>query len=96
MPSLLTRRDRQVEPSGRRFALGEWMNAPEWISIKQAVDLSGYNAEYIRRMMRIGKIRADKLEGGREWLIDKASLQAYVKEMKSLGTDKHNPHRNGN
>ena len=32
---------------------------------------------------------------GREWMIDKASLQSYIKQMKQLGPEKHNPYRNG-
>jgi hypothetical protein len=45
--------------------------------------------------MRQGKVKANKMAGIHEWLIDKQSLREYVKEMKSLGADKHNPHRNG-
>jgi excisionase family DNA binding protein len=84
---------RRTPHSARRFRLGDWMNAPEWITVREASELSGYNAEYIRRIMRQGKIKAEKLHGVREWLIDKKTLQAYVKAMKSLGTEKHNAYR---
>ncbi len=86
------RRSAQAE---RRFALGDWMSAPEWISVKQAADLSGYDVQHVRRLMRGGKVTGQKLPGMQEWLIDRPSLQAYVKQMKSLGTDKYNPHRDG-
>ena len=79
----------------RRFRLGDWMSAPEWISVKQAADLAGYNVQHVQWLLRKGKVKAQKLQGGREWMIDRSSLQAYVKAMKSLGSEKYNPHRNG-
>lgn len=69
------------------------MSHIEWISVKQASDLSGYDIEYLRQMIRKKRIRAEKFPGMREWLVDKASLQAYVRQMKQLGTDKFNPFR---
>lgn len=87
------RRKRPVEPSERRFAQGEWMSAPEWISVREAADLSGYDIQHVQRLLRQGKVSAEK-KGGHDWWVDKASLQAYVKKMKSLGTDKYNAFRN--
>ena len=78
----------------RRFALGGWMSAPEWVSVKEAAELSGFDAQYVRTLVRSRKVAAEK-KGGHEWWIDKSSLQAYVKSMKSLGSEKYNPHRNG-
>jgi excisionase family DNA binding protein len=77
------------------FSQGDWMSAPEWVSVKEAAELSGYSPQYVRRIMRQGKVKAGKMGGIQEWLIDEQSLREYVKAMKSLGTDKHNPHRNG-
>ena len=78
----------------RRFSLGDWMSAPEWITVKEAASLAGYDPEYIRRLIRNRKISAEK-RGGHDYWIDKASVKAYVKQMKRLGADKFNPHRNG-
>ena len=78
----------------RRFAKGDWMSAPEWISVKEAAELSGYDIQHLQRLLRQRKVSAEK-KGGREWWIDKGSLQTYVKAMKSLGSEKYNPHRNG-
>jgi excisionase family DNA binding protein len=78
----------------RRFRLGDWMSAPEWITVKEAAGLAGYHVNYIQRLVRASKVKAEK-RSGHDWWIDKASLQAYVKTMKSLGSDKFNPHRNG-
>ncbi|MGI0013716.1 MAG: helix-turn-helix domain-containing protein [Nitrososphaera sp.] len=49
----------------------------DWITTKQAAELSGYNAEYIRDLIRKGKIRSQKW--GRDWQISRASLLAYVR-----------------
>lgn len=87
------RRDRLAESSERRFSLGDWMSAPERISVKQAADLSGYDIRYLQRLLRQGRIKSEKLPGMREWLVDKLSLQNYVKQMKQLGADKFNPYR---
>jgi excisionase family DNA binding protein len=70
------------------------MSAPEWITVGEAAQLSGYHLNYIRRLVRASKVKAEK-RSGHDWWIDKASVQEYVKAMKSLGSEKHNPHRNG-
>ena len=49
----------------------------DWITTKQAAELSGYNAEYIRDLIRKGKIRSQKW--GRDWQISRASLLAYMR-----------------
>jgi excisionase family DNA binding protein len=48
----------------------------EWITTAQAAQITGYNAEHIRRLVRLGKVSSKKW--GKEWMIDKASLLAYV------------------
>jgi excisionase family DNA binding protein len=62
-------------------------NFTVWVTTKEASDLSGYNLEYIRRMIRRGVIAAEKR--GRDWWVDRASIEAYVREMKRLGSQKH-------
>ena len=64
-------------------------NPTEWITTKEAAELTGYNLEYIRQMIRRGVIRAEKK--GHDWWVDKASVKAYADEMKRLGTAKHDP-----
>lgn len=64
----------------------------EWITTAEAAELTGYHVKYIRRLVREGKITGTK-RGGRDWWVDKASVEAYIDEMKRLGTAKHNPLR---
>ena len=90
MPSLTLRRPAAV----RRFRLGDWMSSPEWVSVKEAAELSGFDAQYVRTLVRSRKVAAEK-KRRHEWWIDKSSLQAYVKSTKSLGSAKYSPHRNG-
>lgn len=62
---------------------------PEWISTEEAAKLSGYNVEYVRRLMRKGKVKAEKR--GSMWWIDRESMEAYVRHMSKLGTAKFDP-----
>ena len=54
-------------------------------------ELTGYNLEYLRQLIRRGVIAAEKK--GRDWWVDRADLQRYLDEMKSLGASKHDPRR---
>ena len=67
------------------------MNIDGWLTTRGAAELSGYSAKYLRRLARQGRIDARKV--GRDWLINRESLLAYVAEMDCLGPAKHNPWR---
>jgi len=47
------------------------------IPTKAASELSGYNADYLARLCRENKIQGTQV--GRSWLINRASLEAFVK-----------------
>jgi excisionase family DNA binding protein len=55
----------------------------EWLTTKQAAELIGYNAEYIRKLAQSGKISAQKL--GRDWVIRRADLLAYTRSVTRKG-----------
>lgn len=46
------------------------------ISVKGAAFHSGYNVQYLRRLIRNGKLPGLKL--GQTWLIDKCTFEAYL------------------
>jgi len=46
------------------------------ISVQSATELSGYNAQYLRRLLRAGKL--DGMKIGQVWLIDLVSLETYL------------------
>ena len=65
----------------------------EWITTKEAADLTGYNQEYIRQMIRAGRIDAEKK--GRDWWVDRDSIESHADRMNRLGASKHDPWRVG-
>lgn len=72
--------------------MSESLNPTEWITTKEAAELTGYHVNYIRKLIRCGKILGLK-RSGRDWWVDKTSTMAYFEEMKRLGTAKHSPDR---
>jgi len=48
----------------------------EWLTVQDAAKLSGYHAEYLRLLIRDGKLNAHKF--GPIWAISKFSLLAYL------------------
>ncbi len=55
------------------------------ISVKGAAFHSGYNVQYLRRLIRNGKLPGLKL--GQTWLIDKYTFEAYL-ENANISKDK--------
>ncbi len=56
---------------------------PEWITTKQAAELTGYHRDHILRLIEGNKIKARKF--ATVWQVDKGSLLAYVKAAGRLG-----------
>ncbi len=67
----------------------DWADLPEWITVDEAADQSGYNPQHIRRLARAGKIGAEKK--GRDWWIDRDQFRAYLAAMGALGPTKYDP-----
>jgi excisionase family DNA binding protein len=62
-------------PCRRSQTVPEW---PSW-SIEEASEQTGYNREYLRRLIRRGQIEAVKV--GPAYLIRVSSLQAYIENL---------------
>jgi excisionase family DNA binding protein len=58
-------------------------NGGEWLTVNEAAKLSGYNPEYIRELIRQGKIKARKFSI--VWMVDRRSLLAYMKKAEAMG-----------
>lgn len=56
----------------------------KFVTIQIAATISGYNLQYLRRLLRAGKLSGTKL--GQVWLIDYDSLEAYFRS-KTNSTD---------
>ena len=63
------------------------------LSIKSASDFSGYSLQYLRRLLRNGRLTGIKI--GQLWLIDKQSLDGHL--LLQQGSDQRfGPRGNGN
>jgi len=56
-----------------------WISAPEWLTIEEASELSGYDVEIIRRLIEDGAVESRR-EGG-TWLVEKASLREFQESL---------------
>jgi len=52
------------------------------ISTREAAEIYSYNSDYISSLARTGRIAAKRT--GKGWLVDKISLELYLREQKSL------------
>ena len=64
-------------------------SSDEWLTVQEAAKLTGYHAEYLRIMIREGKITARKF--GPVWAINKASLLTYLKIAEKSTDRRHGP-----
>lgn len=62
----------------------------EWLTIYEAAKVAEYDADYLRKLVRAGKIKARKW--GWAWQIDYESLMCFKKESENKG-DKRGPKR---
>jgi len=51
------------------------------MAVQSAAEFTGYNVQYLRRLLRAGKLSGTKI--GQVWLIKLASLEAYFQERDS-------------
>ena len=68
-------------------------NPTEWITTKEAAELTGYTTAYLRQLIGRGRLQAKKR--GRDWFLSKADVLAYAEEMRKLGSSKFDPWRTG-
>lgn len=71
----------------------ENFNPVEWITTKEAADLTGYATAYFRQLIKRSRLQAKKR--GRDWFLKKAEVLAYAEKMQQLGPQKYNPWRTG-
>ena len=63
----------------------------EWITVNEAAEISGYNAEYLRRLIRNEKI--DYRMFGFMYQVNKKSLLEYLKEAGKKNDKRYSPKR---
>ncbi len=63
------------------------------VTTRDAARLAGLSVGHVRRLVKTGIVEGVKV--GRDWLIERAALLAYVEAQRALGNQKHNPWREG-
>lgn len=58
------------------------MPMPDYLTVEETAALLGYSAEYVRRMLRNGKLSADKKSG--VWLVHREAADAYQEAVRGL------------
>jgi excisionase family DNA binding protein len=64
-------------------------NTDEWLTVQEAAKISGYHAEYLRLLVREGKLSAKKF--GPLWAISKFSLLAYLEIARKSDDGRQGP-----
>ncbi len=67
----------------------DWSGLRDWITTEEAAEVSGYHVNYIRRLMRQGKVTGRK--SGLMWWIDRDSLRRYLDIVKAVGSRRFGP-----
>ncbi len=55
----------------------------EWLTVNEAAELSQYDPEHIRRLVREGEVKARKFSI--VWMVDRESLLAYMEKAQTWG-----------
>ena len=59
------------------------------ISVQVAASYSGYCLQYLRRMLRYGKLQGVKI--GQLWLVDKSALDLYIEHTQNATDQRFGP-----
>jgi excisionase family DNA binding protein len=60
-----------------------------YIPVKAAAEYSGYSLQYLRRLLRLGKLEGIKI--GQVWLIAMASFEAYLENANHSADQRFGP-----
>jgi excisionase family DNA binding protein len=61
----------------------------EWLTVREAAKLSGYDPEHVRRLVRDGKVTARKVSI--VWLLDRKSLLVYLEKARNSDDRRYKP-----
>ena len=65
--------------------------AAEWITIREAAEISGYHIEHVRRLIRANRVKAKKF--ATVWQVDRHSLLAYLSTAEKMGERRGPKHK---
>jgi hypothetical protein len=55
----------------------------DWLTTYEAANISGYNPDYIRQLIRTNKVQGRKW--GLAWQVNRQSLETYLRDAEKLG-----------
>ncbi|MGB1249002.1 MAG: helix-turn-helix domain-containing protein [Candidatus Promineifilaceae bacterium] len=58
-------------------------NKRRLISLPEAAELYGFNADYLRHLAHRGRLQAQKV--GRNWITTPAQVESYIASRKKMG-----------
>ena len=61
------------------------------MSVKAAAESSGYSIQYLRRLLRNGRL--DGIKIGQVWLIEMASFESYLRNSQMLCDRRYGPRK---
>ena len=61
----------------------------EWLTVTEAAELSGFHPYYLRELLRMGKIKAQRF--GPLWQVSKQSLLTYLKVAEKSDDKRRGP-----
>ncbi|MGB7876878.1 MAG: helix-turn-helix domain-containing protein [Anaerolineales bacterium] len=59
------------------------------ISVQVAASYSGYSTQYLRRLLRTGKLEGTKI--GQVWLVDKGAFDLYITQAQNATDQRFGP-----
>jgi excisionase family DNA binding protein len=59
------------------------------ITVQAAADVTGYNIQYLRRILRSGALRGIKI--GQMWLIEMEALETYLQRVEITSDRRYGP-----
>lgn len=68
----------------------DWASMPEWLTVTEASELTGYHPETLRKLAKAGKIGAEKK--GRDWWIDRDKLLEFYRNRRPRGRPPKSQH----
>ena len=68
---------------------GRWEDLPEWITTREAAELSGYHVDYLRQLARQGVLPASKK--GSMWWVDRDEFLVFLEEQKASDDARRGP-----
>ena len=63
----------------------------DWLTTYEAVQISGYELDYIRKLVRANKITGRKW--GQSWQVSRKSLEQFLKDREQQGEKRGRKHK---